>query len=307
MVALLGVFVVGKTASARERWYSFGGDPRFSPVSSRSSALILAIATFCGRRNEGLTMNDVIRLLCMAVVPLALIVKQPDLGTAIIIVLIVAAMMVIAGVPPRFMTLLAVVGSVGVVSCGLPRPAPEVPDRPLRLLPQSELDEPPRRVQLIYEIQQRQERHRLGRRARGGSLPRRFTVLGYVPEQWTDFIFTAIGEQLGFIGSALIIALLGFISYRMFIIGKNAKRHDGTPLLHRGVHLLRLQHLREHRDVHGHHAGHGRAAAAAQLRRFGRAVLLRGGRDGAVGLAARTGSGGAVSDETVTVSPQTTT
>jgi cell division protein FtsW (lipid II flippase) len=43
------------------------------------------------------------------------------------------------------------------------------------------------------------------------------TNLGYVPEQYTDFIFTAIGEQLGFIGSALIILLLAFIGLRMFV------------------------------------------------------------------------------------------
>ena len=60
--------------------------------------LILAIATFCGRRTEGLKMYDVMRLLVMTVVPLVLIFKQPDLGTSIIIVLIASAMMVIAGV-----------------------------------------------------------------------------------------------------------------------------------------------------------------------------------------------------------------
>ena len=48
-------------------------------------------------------------------------------------------------------------------------------------------------------------------------------MLGYVPEQHTDFIFTAIGEQLGFIGSTLVILLLAFVGYRMFVIGRNAK------------------------------------------------------------------------------------
>ena len=55
-------------------------------------------------------------------------------------------------------------------------------------------------------------------------------MLGYVPEQRTDFIFTAIGEQLGFIGSSLIITLLAFVAFRMFMIGKNAKDAMGRVL-----------------------------------------------------------------------------
>ena len=78
--------------------------------------IILAVAMFCARRPEGLTMHDVTRLLVMAAVPLAMIVKQPDLGTSIIIVLCVGAMMVVAGVPPRFMTFLAVAGSLSIVA-----------------------------------------------------------------------------------------------------------------------------------------------------------------------------------------------
>jgi len=51
----------------------------------------------------------------MAAVPLLLIVLQPDLGTSIIIILTVGAMLVVAGVPPRLLTLLAVLGLAGVV------------------------------------------------------------------------------------------------------------------------------------------------------------------------------------------------
>jgi rod shape determining protein RodA len=110
LFALAGVFVLGKTALGAERWYSIGSSIQIQPSEFAVLFLILAIATFCARRTEGLKMYDVMRLLLMAVVPLALIVKEPDLGTAIILVLIVSAMMVIAGVPPRFMTLLAVIG-----------------------------------------------------------------------------------------------------------------------------------------------------------------------------------------------------
>ena len=56
------------------------------------------------------------------------------------------------------------------------------------------------------------------------------TILGYVPEQPTDFIFTAIGEQMGFIGSVAVILLLAFVAYRMFMIGKNARDTMGRLL-----------------------------------------------------------------------------
>ena len=81
----------------------------------------------------------------------------------------------------------------------------------------------PQVVQLNYEIQHAKNAIGAGGIHGAGLFHGAFTVLGYIPEQWTDFIFTAIGEQLGFIGSALIIVLLGFISYRMFVIGKNAR------------------------------------------------------------------------------------
>jgi rod shape determining protein RodA len=56
------------------------------------------------------------------------------------------------------------------------------------------------------------------------------TVLGFVPEQRTDFIFTAIGEQLGFVGAASVILLLAFIGWRMWVIGRRAKDTMGRLL-----------------------------------------------------------------------------
>src|ERR1700677_951420 len=78
LFALAGVFVIGQSALGAERWYSFGSTIQVQPSEFAVLFLILAIATFCGRRSEGLKMYDVIRLLVMAVVPLVLIVKQPD-------------------------------------------------------------------------------------------------------------------------------------------------------------------------------------------------------------------------------------
>jgi rod shape determining protein RodA len=222
LFALAGVFVLGKTALGAERWYSIGSSIQIQPSEFAVLFLILAIATFCARRTEGLKMYDVMRLLLMAVVPLALIVKEPDLGTAIILVLIVSAMMVIAGVPPRFMTLLAVIGSLGLAAAiYLDLLQKYQVDRFVSFLNQNSTNS--NLAPLIYEVNNAKSAIGAGGLHGAGLFHGAQTVLGYVPEQWTDFIFTAIGEQIGFIGSVIVILLLAFVGYRMFIIGKNAR------------------------------------------------------------------------------------
>jgi rod shape determining protein RodA len=221
LFALAGVFVVGNTALGAERWYSVAGI-EIQPSEFSVLFLILAIATFCARRTEGLKMYDVMRLLLMAAVPLALIVKEPDLGTAIIIVLVVSAMMVIAGVPPRFMTLLAVIGSIGLTAAVFLNLLQKYQvDRFVSFLNQNSTNLA--FAKLIYEVDNAKSAIGAGGLHGAGLFHGAQTVLGYVPEQWTDFIFTAIGEQMGFIGSVIVILLLGFIGYRMFVIGKNAR------------------------------------------------------------------------------------
>jgi len=191
--------------------------------------LILAVATYCHRRPDGLTMYDVVRILVMAGTPLAMIVLQPDLGTAIIIVLVVSAMMVIAGVPPRFMSFLAVVGSIGVAgSLYFDLLHKYQVDRFVSFLNQNSTS--PTMAPLIYEVSNAKSAIGSGGLTGAGLFQGLQTVLGYVPEQRTDFIFTAIGEQLGFIGSVLIVLLLAFVAWRMFMIGRTAKDTMGRVL-----------------------------------------------------------------------------
>ncbi len=229
LLALAGVFLLGQSALGAQRWYSIGNSIQIQPSEFTVLFLILAVATFCARRTEGLTMYDVMRLLVMAAVPLALIVKQPDIGTSVIIVLIVSAMMVVAGVPPRFMTLLAALGSMGLAAAiYLDLLQKYQVDRFVSFLNQNSTN--PNLARLIYEVNNAKSAIGSGGVRGAGLFHGLQTVLGYVPEQRTDFIFTAIGEQLGFVGSVIIIVLLGYVGFRMFMIGKNAKDTMGRLL-----------------------------------------------------------------------------
>ncbi len=228
LFALAGVFVAGQSALGAQRWYNLGFI-QVQPSEFTVLVIILAVSTYTQRRADGLTMYDVLRILVMGGTPLLLIVLQPDLGTAIIIVLVVAAMMVIAGVPPRFMTFLAIMGSVGVAGAIYFDLLHKYQvDRFVSFLNQNSTN--PALAPLIYEVSNAKSAIGSGGLHGAGLFQGLQTVLGYVPEQRTDFIFTAIGEQLGFIGSLLIVLLLAFVAFRMFRIGRTAKDTMGRVL-----------------------------------------------------------------------------
>ncbi len=226
--ALAGVFVIGQSALGAQRWYNFGF-VQIQPSEFTVLFIILAVATFCGRRSEGLRMYDVVRLLVMAGAPLGLILLQPDLGTSIVIVLVVAGMMVVAGVPPRFMTFLTIAGSAGLVAAVYFDLLKKYQvDRFLSFFNQNSTNSAI--APLLYEVHNAKSAIGAGGLWGSGLFKGLQTVLGFVPEQRTDFIFTAIGEQLGFIGSASVIILLAFIAWRMWVIGRRAKDVMGRLL-----------------------------------------------------------------------------
>jgi rod shape determining protein RodA len=228
LLGLMGVFVVGQSALGAQRWYNLHFI-QVQPSEFTVLIIILAVATYCQRRPEGLAMYDVVRILVMGAVPLALIVLQPDLGTSIIIVLVVAAMMVVAGVPPRFMTFLAVMGSISVVAAVYLKLLHKYQvDRFVSFLNQNSTN--PQIQALTYEVNNAKSAIGSGGLHGAGLFHGLQTVLGYVPEQRTDFIFTAIGEQLGFIGSVMIVSLLAFVAFRMFRVGRLAKDTMGRVL-----------------------------------------------------------------------------
>ena len=226
--ALAGVFVIGQSALGAQRWYNLGF-VQIQPSEFTVLFIILAVATFCDRRSEGLRMYDVVRLLIMAGAPLGLIVLQPDLGTSIIIVLVVAGMMVVAGIPPRFMTFLTIVGSAGLaVAVYLDLLKKYQVDRFVSFLNQNSTN--PAIGPLLYEVHNAKSAIGAGGLWGAGIFKGLQTVLGFVPEQRTDFIFTAIGEQLGFVGASAVILLLAFIAWRMWVIGRHAKDTMGRLL-----------------------------------------------------------------------------
>ena len=111
VVALLAVLSpVGSSALGSQRWFALG-PLQLQPSEFATLVLIVALATYCARRPEGLEFRDLVRMVLMAGLPILLIIKQPDLGTAIVCSVILVVMLAVAGMPGRYLILL-IVGAV---------------------------------------------------------------------------------------------------------------------------------------------------------------------------------------------------
>jgi len=212
---------LGANALGAQRWFSLGFI-QIQPSEFAVLALVIAVATYCNRRPEGLSLRDVSRLLLMAAMPMALIMLQPDLGTVIVISVVTMVMLAAAGIPGRLLLWL-LLGAVLVVIVAIEGGflSSYQIHRLTSFLNQNSTN--PQLQQAIYNVKQAKTAIGAGGLFGAGIGRGSLTNLGYVPEQQTDFIFTAVGEQLGFIGSTLVLGLLGVISYRILRAAMLAK------------------------------------------------------------------------------------
>jgi rod shape determining protein RodA len=216
ILALLGVFAVGSSAQGAARWFSLG-PLQLQPSEFAVLALILAVSAYCARREaDGLAWRDVFRLLIMAGIPILLVLLQPDLGTAMIMIIVMLVLLAVAGLPIRILVMLLVgtaLFAVVAVESGLLHHY-QIARLTTFLNPNSHSTNP--YVQsAIYNEQQAKNAIGSGGVFGSGIGHGVQTNLGYVPEQQTDFIFTAVAEQLGFVGSVAVLALEGVIAWRI--------------------------------------------------------------------------------------------
>ncbi len=224
ILALLGVFVVGSSAQGAARWFSLG-PLQLQPSEFAVLALILAIASYCARRDEeGLAWRDVFRLLIMAGIPIVLVLLQPDLGTAMIMVIVLIVMLAVAGLPIRILVLL-LIGTVLVAFVAIEGGLLHTYQiaRLTTFLNPNQHSSNPYVQTTIYNTQQSKDAIGAGGLFGSGIGHGAQTNLGYVPEQQTDFIFTAVAEQLGFVGSVGVLVILGVIAWRILRVAVVAR------------------------------------------------------------------------------------
>jgi rod shape determining protein RodA len=216
---------LGTSVKGSQRWFELFGF-QLAPSEIAKLAVIGMLAAFLSEIRGELTLRDIFRASGLAALPAALVFLQPDLGTSIVFFAILVGMLVVAGARGRHLGLLALTAIVLIFAGFQVGLVKEYQLERLRAFLDSEnVDEAAR-----YNREQAEIAIGSGGLVGLGYLQGTQTNLDFVPEQHTDFIFTVVGEEFGFVGAAALLSLYGVVLWRAFRIAMLSKDPFGTYL-----------------------------------------------------------------------------
>ena len=223
---LVAVLLSGPVVKGSQRWLLLGG-MHVQPSELTKLAMVLLFARLLQRREASseLRLLDLIFPAVLLGIPVALVLRQPDLGTAITIALVSGTFLLVARV--RFASLVWLLAA-GVVSAGLAwfyYLHDYQKERVLTFLH-------PERDPLGAAYHAIQSQIAVGS---GGLLGRGFlrgpqSQLDFLPEQQTDFVFSVLGEEWGFVGAAVVLLLYLAMMVRGLMIARASKDLFGAYL-----------------------------------------------------------------------------
>jgi rod shape determining protein RodA len=221
LLGLLAVLAVGIPINGSKSWINLPGGNQVEPSEFGKLAIILMAAALLSRirhANGRPKLRAVAMTLGMAAVPIALVVKEPDLGVTIVMLVIVLGLIALSGIKLRWLTLGTGAGALCVLAVFK-----------LHLLKAYQLTRltsflHPDANPLGSGYSAMQAKLAIGSGGLHGlGLFHGSLITGnFIPEQYADFIFAVAGDQLGFIGAAAIIALLFLLLLRALRIAARA-------------------------------------------------------------------------------------
>ncbi len=216
--AVLGLVAVitplGSVHKGTRAWFDIG-PIQIQPVEFAKVAVIVAVASYLGTVPDRLGPKHLAVALAMFAVPMGLVMAEPDLGSNLVILVIAVGMLVVAGFPARYLVALTLIGVVGVVGILSSDSLDKYQKARLTTFVNPDQQTPEAKT-AAYNTKQAQIAISSGGLSGQGYLEGQQTKGGFVPEQQTDFIFTVAGEELGFLGSATLVLLLGGIVWRVW-------------------------------------------------------------------------------------------
>jgi rod shape determining protein RodA len=216
---------IGTERQGTQAWFELGGF-QLQPSELAKLGLIVGLAALMAGFRWEIGFKRLLVCLMMAGVPLALIMLQPDLGTSLIIIAVSAGMLLVGGAKFRQLAALVLVGVIASVAIL----HSDVLEEYQRARLYSFLDQSSDLQGASYNQNQSQIAIGAGSISGKGLFQGTQTRLRNVPEQHTDFIFTAVGEELGLVGTATVLALFSIIVFRIWRTAQLSRDGFGTLL-----------------------------------------------------------------------------
>ncbi len=233
LVLLFLVMVMGKTGMGAQRWLAVGPFA-FQPSEFAKLALTLALARFFAEdpKQGGYELKDLAIPGLMVLVPLVLVLRQPDLGTAIMLLLTSSLIVMLAGIRFRSVLILLVAGAVVAALVFAVSPVREKLWGSLKPYQQNRIKAfiDPSSDPLGTGYHANQSKIAVGSGQITGKGFRKGTQsqMAFLPEHHTDFIFSVISEEHGFLGSAFVIILYLVLLLTGVDTARNAKDRMGA-------------------------------------------------------------------------------
>jgi rod shape determining protein RodA len=229
ILSILAVLGLGHTARGSQRAISL---PFFSFQASELGKVLLtvALAALIVDRARRLRDRDTTALVMLAaLIPAMFVIAQPDLGSGLVYVVIAFTLLFIAGASWKHLAGLAALGAISLTLVLVAAPAVGVhllkPYQVQRLTAFLHPSTNPQKE----GYQQEESKIAIGSGQKTGrGINATQTRLNYVPEDHTDFVFAAVGEQYGFLGAAFVLMLYALLIWRALRILAMSKDLFGT-------------------------------------------------------------------------------
>ncbi|MGH2796884.1 MAG: rod shape-determining protein RodA [Thermoleophilaceae bacterium] len=228
IVSIVLVYALGFSARGSRRAIEFGFF-NFQASELGKLLLVVALAAFTIDRTRKLGARETTsRIVLLALVPAMLVIAQPDLGSGLVYLAIVLAVLFVAGTRWTHFAALAGLGAAAIAVVLLAAPAvgvevlkPYQMDRLTAFLNPS--NDP---ADQGYQINQ--SLTAIGAGGKTGRAEATQTELDFLPEHHTDFIFSVVGEEFGFVGAALVLSLFALMIWRALRILTMSKNFYGA-------------------------------------------------------------------------------
>lgn len=216
LVLLIAVMLMGKIGKGAQRWLDLGLF-RFQPSEIMKLAIPMMAAWYFDRKPVPIDFKSLLMAALMIFIPAVLIAKQPDLGTAIMVVASGLCVIFLAGIGMRIILFIGI-----VISAAAPLLWHVMHDyQKQRIYTLLNPEQDP--LGSGYHIIQSKIAIGSGGAFGKGWLEGSQSHLNFLPEHATDFIFAVSGEEFGFAGSCILIALVILISLRGLHIARHAQ------------------------------------------------------------------------------------